>query len=280
MLNFVRRATQASTAVALVLCAAAPAAAQTLASGWHKGFNNEVRLLAGRGGAEAGERLFAGVEILMPTDWKTYWRTPGDAGGVPPEFDWAASENLSSATVLYPAPRRLSDKSGVVIGYANSVVFPVEIAPIDATKPIRLRLKTNYGVCKELCVPAEAELTLDIPPDAKSAVEIERALALVPRTTPRDGKDPILKKWTVERTEGKPRLLLEAAFPTQSTGDAFVEAPAGAYLPLPNLIDDKSGRTVFELDLSDVDLAALKGAALTVTLVGPDGQSETKIVFN
>lgn len=282
MLMSVTRARRIFAATTASLCAAAPVAAdaQALASDWHKGFNNQARLIAGRGDMGSGGRLFAGLEIAMPDGWKTYWRTPGDAGGVPPEFDWTGSENLAEAKVLYPAPRRLTDKSGVVVGYAGSVIFPVELAAADASKPIRLRLKASYGVCKDLCVPAEADLTLDVPPDAGPANEIDAALAAVPRAPPRNGIDPKLAAWSIDRTSGKPRMVLEAAYPSQTAGDAFVEAPGGVYLPLPEPAGEKNGRAIFALDLSDVDLAALKGEALTVTLVGESGQSETKIVLD
>ena len=50
-----------------------------LSSDWAQGHNSRVRLIAGDD--------LAGVELQMPAGWKTYWRNPGDAGGVPPSFD-------------------------------------------------------------------------------------------------------------------------------------------------------------------------------------------------
>lgn len=254
----------------------APADAAELASDWVKGFNNEARLIAGEADAGSGSALFAGVEIAMQPGWKTYWRTPGESG-VPPEFDWSASENLASARVLYPAPSRLTDKSGVVVGYHDRVLFPLEIAPADRVKPILLRVKAAYGVCKDLCIPAEAEFTLKIPPGAGPSDAIARALALTPRYVARAGVDPVLKSWTFE----KPRLTLEVADPAGADmGDAFVEAPDGLYVPLPKLIERKGGVSLYEVDLSDgADIAALSGKALTVTLIGAKGQSETTITL-
>src|SRR5207247_8452494 len=61
--------------------------------------------------------------IAIPGGWKTYWRSPGDAGGVPPEFDWQGSENLAAARVKYPAPHRLhDDKAGDAVGYKDGVI--------------------------------------------------------------------------------------------------------------------------------------------------------------
>ena len=50
----------------------------------------------------------AGIEIRLKTGWHTYWRYPGDAG-VPPQFDFAGSQNVKSVDVLWPAPQRLPE---------------------------------------------------------------------------------------------------------------------------------------------------------------------------
>src|SRR5689334_18069750 len=92
------------------------------------------------GGKSADLRLGAGVEIKLAPGWKTYWRYPGDSG-VPPRFDFAGSENVKSVEILWPAPHRFSDESGITIGYKNDVIFPLRIVPQDAAKPVLLRLK-------------------------------------------------------------------------------------------------------------------------------------------
>src|SRR5450631_2857577 len=189
---------------AIVLALPRTAAADGLASDWAVGHASRARLLAGNG--------IAGVELQMPVGWKTYWRTPGDAGGVPPTFDWSKSDNLASAKVLYPAPKRFSDRAGDTVGYKGTVVFPVELTPKDASKPIDLRLSMDYGVCKEICVPAEAALGLTVPPkDASTpSSELTDAVKLVP--APADVRrpgDPVLKGVHADLTGPKPRLVLE-----------------------------------------------------------------------
>jgi suppressor for copper-sensitivity B len=37
----------------------------------------------------------AGLHILLGEGWKTYWRSPGDAG-MPPRMDWSGSTNVAS----------------------------------------------------------------------------------------------------------------------------------------------------------------------------------------
>lgn len=256
-----------------------PAAkAEGAASPWVEGYNNKARLLVGRAEAAGTSGVFAGVEIAMPAGWKTYWKNPGDAGGVPPSFDWTGSDNLASARVIYPAPHRLVDKTGPTIGYKDHVVLPVEVTAKDAAKPVMLRLKTEYGVCKDICIPAEAALEILVPLVPGPSAELTAALALVPQKTARQGVDPVLSKWSIEAAASKPVLKLEVSDPGGTGGDAFLEAPDGLYVPVPKKVTDEAGHAVYEADLSDgVDFKALKGQNLTVTLVGAKGQSETVI---
>ena len=57
-------------------------------SAWIKGHQASARLIAGAEPEGAGERrLVAGVELRLNEGWKTYWRHPGDDGGLPPTFE-------------------------------------------------------------------------------------------------------------------------------------------------------------------------------------------------
>ncbi len=255
------------------------ATADDVASPWVAGFNNKSRLLAGLADARGG-KLYAGVQIDMPAGWKTYWRAPGDAGGVPPEFDFSASKNLGSARVLYPAPHRSVDKAGTTIGYKDRVTFPVELIATDPSQPVGLKLKAAYGVCKDICIPAEAELELMVPIDISTSAEIAAALQSIPRTILDPATDPQLSAWRIESRDGKPALILETLDPAGADGDAFVDADAGLYLPPPKKISSTDGRAVYEVDLTDgVDIKDLKTKPIKVTLVGGKGQSETSITL-
>lgn len=270
-----------------ILALAAPLLVHTpvwaaVESPWASGHNSRARLVAGTvqtAGNPAA--VFAGVEIQMPPGWKTYWRQPGDGGGVPPTFDWSGSENLGRATVLYPAPQRLSDKGGDTIGYKGAVLFPVLLEATDHTKPISLRLAFSYGVCRDICIPAEAEVTLHVPPGGGGAApEIAEALEQVPRADQdRRPGDPKLVRSAVLRGNATPHLALEAGFPGgASAAQAFVEGPDGTSLPLPEKVIGAAGdQARFTVDLSGADLGELKGATLVVTLVGAEGQSETRV---
>jgi DsbC/DsbD-like thiol-disulfide interchange protein len=264
------RRTAASLASFLcVLVGCATAQATGLESQWVDGHNSRARLISGGG--------IAGVELELPEGWKTYWRYPGEAGGVAPAFDWSQSTNLESAQVLYPAPTRFTDASGETIGYKGNVTFPVRLKPKDASKPIDLRVAFDYGVCKDICIPAQAELALTVPPDADASEDLMNAMARVP--APPDARretDPLVTGVVTELTGDKPRIVLRAEVPAGGHVDAFVDAPDGLYVPLPKkTADDGKGAVTFEVDLSkDVDIATLKGKKLSATVVSDKGQAE------
>ncbi|MGI9395658.1 MAG: protein-disulfide reductase DsbD domain-containing protein, partial [Boseongicola sp.] len=103
-------------------------------------------------------RHYAALSIRLAPGWKTYWRTPG-AAGIPPVFDWAASENVADVIVAFPVPR-VSELNGLrSIGYTDRVVFPLAVRPIDNEQDINLHGQLLIGVCEDICVPLELELT-------------------------------------------------------------------------------------------------------------------------
>lgn len=254
--------------------------ATPVTSDWVQGYNTKARLVAGHATVDGQQALYAGVEVSMPKGWKTYWQSPGDAGGVPPEFDWQGSQNLSSTKVLYPAPHRLHDKAGDAVGYKDHVIFPVKLVPKDATKPIVVHAKIDYGLCKDICIPAEAEIRLIVPPNVGTAGELAETLARVPRAHARAGIDPKLITWHLDQSTGKPKLILNVETGSADGADTFVTAQDGTYVPLPKRTTSAGGNAVFEVDLTDgVDIKDLKGKPLTVTMVDGKGQSETTIAL-
>lgn len=255
---------------------AAGAARAELASPWVDGHQNRIRLSAG----EISGQPFAFIEIEMGRGWKTYWRNPGDAGGIPPSIDVARSGNLARAEVLMPVPSLLSDRAGDVIGYKEHVVFPVRLVPADAGQPMTVAATVSIGICETLCVPVDAELTLDIPSGAlpPPTADARAAFDAVPRAAsdrrPDDPSDVSITK-TGEATALQ--LEIAAVFPgDDAVAAVFLDAPGGLYVPIPKRSgNDAKGRARFVADLSrDVDLQALKASELRVTLKGEKGQSE------
>jgi DsbC/DsbD-like thiol-disulfide interchange protein len=277
----------AISAVILSSAVIAPASGPSAQTGisatpWTELHASRVRLVADRAKSVKGQ-YFAGLEIVMADGWKTYWRMPGDSG-VPPAFDWAGSTNIASAKVLYPAPMRMPEADGAAIGYKQSVLLPIEVTPQDPSKPITLKLALEFGVCREICIPATASFDLAIPaaPAGAPAPQIAAALERVPRPQQSRRKgDPDLKRVAVSSDGQSPKLTIEASFAGPATdADVFIEAPEGLYVPMPKRVaTDAAGVVRFETNLSR-DLAQdLKGKALTFTLVSETGATEARWNF-
>jgi len=272
----------AAVAVALIVAAWSQSADKAdAASPWVDLPASRVRLVASPAKTARGSYL-AGLEIVMAEGWKTYWRTPGDAG-VPPTFDWSGSANAASIKVLYPAPMRMPEAGAEVIAYKHAVLFPIEVTPKDAAKPVALELALEYGICRDICISATTTLELSLPPSRDDYSDaIKAAIARVPRPQhSRRKADPELKRVAVDGDASAPRLAIEAKFHGGSNGaDVFVEAPDGLYVPLPRKLAEAPGGIIrYETKLSQDLVRALRGKTLTLTLVSETGATEAQWPF-
>lgn len=269
-----------------------PAFAEPVASDWVEGHNVRTRLIAGSKGVPG---VVAGLEMELADGWKTYWRFPGDAGGVPPEFDWSGSTNVAQATVTYPAPMRMTDRAGNTIGYKKHVVFPVHVKPEHPDKPVTLKLQFIFGVCYDICVPSEGTYEITIPAgggaplppaltEAMRKVPLNGAASHRPGGAPADdpGTSPRLAKIEAALDGDSPKLTMHVAFPKGTAGaDVFVEGPPGEFVPLPHNKGAAGDNTlVFEIDFTEgADVAALAGKELRATIVSETASSETTFIL-
>ena len=257
-----------------LVAAAWLAPAHALESPWSVADRAEVRLIGDHG---VNASIRAGVEVRLQKGWKTYWRYPGDAG-VPPRFDWSGSDNLAGTVVQWPAPERLIDASGMQsIGYHDHVLFPVIVRASDPARPVKLRLKFDFAVCEQTCVPADATLALDIPPGESTAVPpLDQAVRRVPQRASlgKNAAGLAIQSARLERG-AKPHLVIEAT----AGSDLFAEGPDDRWaLPLPEKIESKPGKDRFRLPLE----GAPNGAPpipprVVLTLVGAAAAIEVEV---
>ena len=245
-------------------------------SSWSQDSKSAISLISGNnhGGDLA---LRAGIEVKLQPGWHTYWRYPGDSG-VPPRFDFAGSENLKSAKVLYPAPHLFSDDSGNSMGYSDRVIFPIQVTPRQAGKPVVVRLKIDYAVCEKLCIPAEgrAELGLTSGPSGNDA-ELSAAEAQVP--VPIAAADVDLRARRVNDA-AKPLVAVDLKTPDAKPVVLLVEGPSPEWaLPIPKPAQGApAGRQHFgfELDGLPPGVSPKGPFELTFTLVSGDHAVEVK----
>lgn len=222
------RSTSAPLAI-LAILALFPALGQaqtTHSPSWVQGFHSRVRLVSG---GPAGAAWLGGVEIGLDPGFKTYWRTPGDSG-LPPRFDWSASDNVASVEVKWPPPARQEDATGVTYVYHDAVTLPVIVRRADPARPATLRLSIDYGVCKDICIPAHAELATPLAPDAARHADLEKVLAGVPRPQAL-GAPGELSVLSLEPAQGdRPSFRVKVRVPEGATPALFAEGPDNWYL--------------------------------------------------
>ncbi len=266
--------------VALVVAAMAAgwaASADAARGGWVsqellEGEFVDARLIASANGVGTLETIPAGLHIRLPDGWKTYWRSPGEAG-LPPVVDWTGSANTADVRFDWPAPHRFTLFGIDTFGYAEEVVFPLAVTPRQTGEAVSLTGRLDLLVCSDICIPAQFDLGLELPAtsataDARSANLIDRFAAIVPEDGAAFGL--AVGQVTAEDTPSE-RLFVEAtAREPFVTPDVFVEAGDGFSFSAPAFtFADDGRRLTAELGLLEApaDAPALTGLPITVTVV-------------
>jgi thiol:disulfide interchange protein/DsbC/DsbD-like thiol-disulfide interchange protein len=147
----------ATAAACLVAGAAAAAPVKTQ--------HVEAELLSETTGAAPGSTLYVALRQKIVPGWHTYWRNPGDAGQAT-SLTWTLPPGWSAGDIVWPTPERYI--AGPLMNYvfSDEVYLPVPITvPADA-KPgqsVTLKAAADWLVCKDVCVPEDATLTLEVP---------------------------------------------------------------------------------------------------------------------
>ena len=111
------------------------------------------------------KKLVAGVEFKLQEGWKIYGND--DSGmGMPPEFNFSASQNYKNHNIFYPQAvdglEKIGSEEIKYKYYKNSVIFPIFIETLDQNQPTKLNLKLSFALCKDVCVPVNQEFNLDV----------------------------------------------------------------------------------------------------------------------
>ncbi|MEL6571742.1 MAG: protein-disulfide reductase DsbD domain-containing protein [Pseudomonadota bacterium] len=106
------------------------------------------------------------LRVTLKPGWKTYWRTPGDAG-IPPQFDWTGSNNITAAQFHWPVPDVLDQNGMQTIGYEDSLLLPIELSPAKPGASITMAGEVTFGVCDDICIPVTLPFAAELPPDGR-----------------------------------------------------------------------------------------------------------------
>ena len=249
-----------------IVATGAPVAAQGLFG--QKTDYASVYLHSGR--AMDGGKRKAALRVELKPGWKTYWRNPGDAG-IPPHFDWEGSANLKAVAIAWPTPVVFDTYGSRTIGYEERMVLPLLLTPDNPAKPISIKLNFTYGLCREICIPAQQDIVMEITPGAPEdgGYFLDRAAATAPVSAEESGL--IAHECKVEGAGKKRRFIasLSLAQPILTTPVIIAEGPEGVWFgPITTSLRD--GALVGEGPVETEEGRWIDRAALTLTVLGAE----------
>ena len=137
-------------------------AGYSLSSDWAISEKSKVRLISPMTASNNNNQLILALEYELEEEWKTYWKSPG-GGGFPQKIIWNNSSNVKDIKILWPEPIEFEILGLKSIGYKDKVIFPLIVDIEDNQKQTNLNLNINYLVCRDICIPGNADIFLDLP---------------------------------------------------------------------------------------------------------------------
>lgn len=255
--------------------------AEAATSPWAEADWGKVRLVTAVQSVGTRPMIRGALEVQLAPGWKTYWRSPGEAGA-PPQIEWTGSVNLAQAEMRWPAPERFSASGIQTVGYHGHIAFPLDLAVRASQKPVSLVAELQLLLCGAICMPASVRTQLDLPAgegeiDIAAASIVTHAQALVPD----DGSVSGLMVGRTSITPGNPpELLIEV---TARDGfsrrpEVLVESPQASFAT-PNIVLLDSKRALAKFPISKATSVA-NGTALRVTVIAGDRSAEISQTAN
>ncbi|WP_454848458.1 protein-disulfide reductase DsbD domain-containing protein [Rhizobium binxianense] len=193
-------------------------------SAWAENEGGRMRLVALP--PEPGGRIRAALQIEPKPGWITYWREPGNSG-IPPQITIAPQSGATLQAIAYPVPKHFSDGKVDDIAYDGPVALPLSMmAKVDGA--ISIDATAFIGICKEICIPFQAQLSLQLAKAAQSRPEEEGILQAAAAALP----EPPSADFSVTEYRLSPdrkQLSLELALPAAGAGtpEVIVTGPTG-----------------------------------------------------
>jgi DsbC/DsbD-like thiol-disulfide interchange protein len=159
---------------ALAFCAAGAFAAGTAIP------HGTVELIAENQWIAAGHTVNLGLRFELEKGWHIYWINPGDSGE-PPRVKWQLPLGLTAEPIEWPAPRRLGTASVTDYGYEDAVTLIVPVradANLTAQQSAELGAQLSVLVCREMCIPGKAQVSLTLPVKAQPPATDSRTESL------------------------------------------------------------------------------------------------------
>ena len=189
---------------------AAAVSAQPSAADRDPSPHSDASLVADAPTVRAGGSVEVALRLDVEPGWHVYWINPGDSG-LPVEVAWTLPDGVTAGPLRFPAPERLSLAGLTSFAHEGEVWFLSRVAvPEDASGTVRLAAHAAWLICADVCLPAEQDVTLDLPVgDGSGGGRLAQAQARLPVAA---------EGWTASAAQTPEGLLLTLAPPPGWTG--------------------------------------------------------------
>jgi len=214
--------------------------------------NSTARLISEVSSVQPGTPFTLAVRFELDPGWHNYWENAGDSG-LPTTIEWTLPEGFQAGDIQWPIPERIVAYPLVDYGYSEEVSLLVEITPpleLNAGTSITIDAFVDWLICETICLPAYAELSVEIPV-AGGAAEADPQWAELFRET-RNRLPKVVDGWSIEAklTDSGYSLSVESSDDRRSPPDSvYFYASGGDVLDhaAPQEIVVEAGRLTLEL---------------------------------
>ncbi len=170
---------------------------------------------------EASDRLLLAWEADLAPGWKTYWRSPGEAG-----LPVRVSVDEKELELMYPVPERFEIFGITTYGYKDRVGLPFYV---DRAQASNMKINASFMVCKEICVPFDSEYELigELSDSSIHDIRIQSWMDRVPTTGEKAGLE--ISKIKVTGKPGRQRLVVDIIGSDSLTGADLLAEVGGVF---------------------------------------------------
>lgn len=158
-------------------------------------------------------------EAELADGWKTYWRSPGEAG-----LPVRMTQSGDAVDLFFPLPERFELFGLETYGYSKKVLIPFAVEADGDT----VSVDGSFMVCKDICVPFDASYAIsgeDLDADfSPHDIRVDAWLRKTPDRAGDGGAGLTIHSTRVTGPAGQQRLVVQASANTRlDTADMLAE---------------------------------------------------------
>ncbi|MBY5424897.1 protein-disulfide reductase DsbD domain-containing protein [Rhizobium leguminosarum] len=250
-------------------------------SAWADNEGGRMRLVALA--PDAGGKIRAALQIEPKPGWITYWKEPGNSG-IPPQITIAPESGVTLDAIAYPVPKHFFNGAIEDIAYDAPVTLPLSLTAAGKG-PVTIDATAFIGICKDICIPFQANLQLKLGPAIQSHPEEEAILQAADARLPKP-PSPYFDVTAHAMSPDRKTLSLDLVLPNEGPGegkaapDIIVTGPSG--YAFTKQIGGKRDGATFKVAISigklpkDYDMA---GKQWSVLVIDGERTMETTLAF-